>query len=185
MLEDEIFTTIFGNNSNGNNSSGDTAAITLANLGQPLLEVYFAETDLQKVSLGYPVMVNFEALVGETFSGQIIAINPNLETVSNRETIVARVRLDTESYAKPASLPINLTATVEVISGQVLDTVLVPIEALVEIDLETYGVYVVENGEPQLKNVSIGLMDFTTAAITEGLTVGDTVVLAYQSTSGK
>ena len=181
-LEDEIFAALFGGNSGGNNNN--TAAVTLADLSQPLLEVYIDETDLEKVRVGYPVEVIFDAWLDETFIGQIIEISPNLETVSNMQAIVTQVRLEPDSYTKPTSLPINLTALVDVIAGETTDAVLVPVEALVEISPGSFGIYVVEDGEPQLKTVSIGLRDFTTVEITQGISAGDAVALGYQPTTG-
>lgn len=182
-IEEEMFAAFFGGNSGGNNSN-NAAAITLADLSQPLLEVYIDETDLGKVGLGYPVEVTFDALPDETFSGEIIEISPNLETVSNIQAIVTRVLLQPESYAKPISLPINLTALVDVIAGEASDAVLIPIEALVEVGPAAYAVYLVEDGNPQLRTVSIGLMDFTSVEITQGLTAGDTIALGYEQTTG-
>ena len=61
---------------------GTTAIITLANLEQPILEVYLDETDLDKVAVGYEADIVFDALPDKTFSGKVIAVNPSLETVS-------------------------------------------------------------------------------------------------------
>ena len=182
-FEEEMFAAFFGGNAGGNNNS-NSAAVVLADLSQPLLEVYIDETDLEKIGLGYPVEVTFDALADETFNGEIVEISPNLESVSNVQAVVTQVLLQPDSYAKPISLPINLTALVDVIAGETSGAVLIPVEALVEIGPEAYGVYVVDDGDPQLKTVSIGLMDFTSVEITQGVNAGDTVALGYEQTTG-
>ena len=72
-------------------------------------------------------------------------------------------------------LPIGLNATVEVIGGRATNALLVPVEALREISPGQYAVFVMKNGEPQLRMVEVGLMDFTSAEIKSGLEAGDIV----------
>jgi HlyD family secretion protein len=179
---DFIEAMLFG--SSASSSTDDNSLVTIADLSQPLLEIYIDETDFQKVAVGYPVEVTFDAFPDETFTGKIIEISPSLESVSNVQAIVARVRLDVTSYAKPNPLPIGLNAQVEVIAGQATNAVLVPVEALVEVSPGVYIVYVVENNQPQPRNVSVGLIDFTSAEITEGLSVGEVVALDYKNNTG-
>jgi multidrug efflux pump subunit AcrA (membrane-fusion protein) len=173
---------LFGN-SNATAES-DSSLVTIADMSQPLLEVYLDETDYQKAVLGYPVEVTFDALPGDKFTGEIVEISPQLERVSNVQGVPMQVRLDAASYAKPIPLPIGLNATVDVIAGQTENAVLIPIEALVEVSPEKYLVYVVENEVPQPKEVSIGLMDFTTVEIIAGINPGEVVAIGYDEPTG-
>lgn len=156
---------------------GTGTLISIANMDQPRLEIFIDETDLDKVQLGNPVEVIFDALPDDTFTGTIVDINPGLVTENRVQAIRALVRLDDASYAKPISLPIGLSASVDVIGGQTENAVLIPIEALREINPEEYGVYVMENDQPQLRPVLVGLMDFTSAEILEGIAAGEVVVI--------
>jgi multidrug efflux pump subunit AcrA (membrane-fusion protein) len=92
------------------------------------------------------------------------------------------VQLDSNSYAKPLSLPVGSNATVEVIGGRAENAVLVPVEALREIDAGEYTVFVMENGEPTLRVVTVGLMDYTYAEITSGVEAGETVTTGEAAT---
>ena len=67
--------------------------------------------------------------------------------------------------AKPQTLPVGLNATVEVIGGRSQNAVLVPVEALREISPGEFAVFVMQDSEPQLRFVEVGLMDFTFAEI--------------------
>jgi multidrug efflux pump subunit AcrA (membrane-fusion protein) len=125
------------------------------------------------------VEVIFDAFPEEVFLGEIVTVSPIMETVSNINAIKALVLLDATSYAKPNPLPIGLSAQVDVIAGQTLDAVLLPVEALVEVSPEAYIVYVMENNLPRQRTVEVGLIDFTTAEIRSGLSAGETVVLGY------
>jgi HlyD family secretion protein len=181
--EIDIFESIFFGTSTANTDS-DSSLITIADLDQPLLEVYIDETDFQKAAIGYPVEVTFDALPDETFTGEIVEISPQLEMVSNVQAVPVVVRLDAASYAKPVTLPIGLNAVVDVINGQALNAVLVPVEALVEVESENYVVYVVENEDAQPRDVTIGLIDYTSVEIIDGITPGEIVAIGYGNTTG-
>jgi HlyD family secretion protein len=157
--------------------------ITMADLGQPYLEVLLDETDLNNVGIGYEVSVTFDALPNQTFTGKVVAINPSLSNAFSVTAIQTTVQLDTASFSKPQNLPLGLSATVEVISAQAQDVLLVPVEALHELSESNYAVFVVENGTPVLKTVEVGLMDYTYAEIKSGLNEGDVVTTGIVETS--
>lgn len=173
---------LFGNQSSTTNN--DSSLVTIADLSQPLIEAYIDETDFEKVAIGYPAEVTFDALPGETFAGEIVEISPKLETVSNVQAVRILVRLDATSYAKPTPLPIGLTASVDVIAGQAVNAVLVPVEALVEVGPEKYVVYIVENEGTQPRDVTIGLMDFTSVEIIDGISAGEVIAIGYDKPTG-
>lgn len=154
---------------------GTTAIITLANLEQPLLEVYLDETDLDKVANGYTADIVFDALPDNTFTGQVIAVNPSLAEVSGVQAIQVTVRLDEGSLESGEVLPIGLNASVDIIAGRAENAVLVPVEALRELGPDEYAVFVVEDGEPKLRVVTVGLVDITSAEILSGLQAGEIV----------
>jgi multidrug efflux pump subunit AcrA (membrane-fusion protein) len=165
-------------------SDSSDSLISLANISHPLVEIYINESDLTKVEAGFPVEITFDALPEEVFTGEIIEIGSSLETVYGVNAIRTVVLLDASSYAKPNALPIGLSAQADVIAGQAIDAVLVPVEALVEVSPDKYIVYVVENDLPVKRSVEVGLVDFTTAEITQGLSAGDVVAINYENNSG-
>ncbi len=162
---------------------GTTKFITMADLSQSYLEVLLDETDLDNVGIGYAVSVTFDALPNQTFTGKVIAINPSLSNAFNVTAIQTTVKLDTASFSKPQNLPLGLSATVQVISAQAQNALLVPVEALHELSSGNYAVFVMENGTPTLKTVEVGLMDYTYAEIKSGLNEGDVVTTGIVETS--
>lgn len=161
-------------------SSG--AIITLADLDQPVLEVYLDETDLDKVAVGYGIEVVFDAYPDLTFSGQIVEVDPSLNTVSNIQAVRALAVLNKDSFLKPQTLPVGLNASVDVIGGRAENAVLVPVEALRELGPDEYAVFVIEDGEPKLRIVTVGLIDFTSAEILSGLEAGEIVTTGIVET---
>jgi multidrug efflux pump subunit AcrA (membrane-fusion protein) len=132
--------------------------------------------------LDYPVEVVFDALPDDVFDGQVIQIDPQLVSQNGLSVVRALVQLDTESFAKPQTLPVGMNATVEVIGGRADNAVLVPVEALREITADQYAVFVMEDGEPVLRMVEVGLMDFSFAEIISGLEAGETVTTGIVQT---
>ncbi len=175
--------TILSIDANGGEYVNNAAIMTLADLRHPFLRVYLDETDMDKVAVGYEADVTFDAIPDQTFTGKVISVNPSLVTVSNVKTIEAIVQLDVNSFAKPMILPIGLNASVDIIGGRADKVVLVPVEAVREISPGEYGVFVMENGEPKLQMVEVGLMDFTSAEIISGLKAGDIVTTGIVKTS--
>ena len=169
-----------------NGSVGESVGsgfITLADLEQPLLEVFLDETDMNMVVMGYEVEVVFDALPDEVFRGQVVQIDPQLVNQGGVTAVRALVQLDTDSFAKPQTLPVGMNATVEVIGGQAENTILVPVEALRELSPGEYAVFVMEDGEPILRLVEVGLMDFTFAEILSGVELGEIVTTGLVETN--
>jgi len=165
-------------------TAGTSDFITIADLDNPTLEIYLDETDMDMAGMGYEVDVVFDALPDQTFIGSITQVDPALTSSGNVNTVRAIVELDPSSFSKPQTLPVGLTASVDVIGSKAENVLLVPVEALHEIDADTYGVFVMENGAPKLYVVTVGLMDYTYAEITSGLQEGDVVTTGIVETQG-
>jgi HlyD family secretion protein len=162
---------------------GTNVFIVIADLQQPVLEVYLDEADLDKVAAGFEVEVIFDSLPDDMYVGHVTEVSPSLQTVSNVDAVLAWVQLDAESFSKPQSLPVGSNASVDVIGGRAQNAVLVPVEAVREIGANEYAVFVMEDGEPKLRIVTVGLMDYTSAEILTGLTAGEVVTTGVVETN--
>ena len=161
-------------------AAGDRLAagifITLADLSQLSLEVYVDETDLEMVQAGDEAEIVFDALPDEVFTGIVTLIDPSLVDLQNTSTGRAWVQPELSSH-QSSMLPVGLNASVDIITGSVDEAVLVPVEALHQDGSRGYLVYVRENGAWVNRSVSIGLMDLTTAAISDGLEAGEIIAI--------
>lgn len=156
-------------------SVGTSPLVTLADLSQSLVEIFVDETDLDKMAVGYEVNVVFDAVPDEVFTGYVIQVDPVLVMVDGVPAVRGVAALDAESAARPQILPAGLNAAVEIVGGRAEDALLVPVEALRELGPGEYAVFVMVDGEPTLRVVEVGLMDFTYAEIISGLEQGDVV----------
>lgn len=139
------------------------------------MTVYLDESDLSLVAVGNEAEVTFDAYEDTIFNGRVTAVNPSLVTVSNVQAVEVEVVLNDGELPSDSTFPVGLNATVDIISAQTENAVLVPIEALRLIDSGEYGVFVVENGEPVFRAVEVGLQDITYAEILSGLNPGEVV----------
>ncbi len=167
----------------GETLNDETKFITVADLNHPRLEVYLDETDIENVEVGYEVEVVFDAFPDDVYTGQVIEVDPTLYESGNITTIKTLVKLNPESFSKPRELPIGLNAAVDVIGGRAEDAVLIPVEALQELGPDEYAVFVVgDDGEPKLRTVEVGIMDFTSVEIISGLEAGEEVTTGIVET---
>ncbi|MBE3144208.1 MAG: efflux RND transporter periplasmic adaptor subunit [Planctomycetes bacterium] len=166
--------------------AGDTAGtgtfITIADLAHPQVSFYIDETDMDKLAIGEETQVVFDAIPNKTFTGKVVRIYPNLVTVSNYQAIQALAQLDLSAEATPPTLPVGLNGSVDVIGAKAENVLLVPVEALRDLGNGSYSVFVVKNGQPQLKVVTVGLMDAANAEIKTGVNLGDVVTTGILGT---
>jgi HlyD family secretion protein len=153
----------------------NSAFITVADLSNHYLEIFLDETDMDKIDLDYEVEVVFDAIPEITFKGYVISMDPGLYQSNMITAVRAIVQLDDENNPSASRLMIGMNAAVDVIGGRAENAILVPVEALRELDEDEYAVFVMENGEPTLRVVQVGIQDLTYAEITSGLEAGEVV----------
>ncbi len=161
-------------------TAGTTPLITLANLDQAMIELYLDESDIASVAVGNPISVVFDALPEQTFTGEVMYVDPQLIVANNGTTVRTLASIETDLIGTQPVVGMN--GTVDVIGGQAQNALLVPIEAVRELSPGQFAVFVMENGEPKLTFVEVGLRDFTFAEITSGLQVGDIVTTGIVET---
>ena len=162
---------------------GTSTVITIGDLDHPLLEVLMDESDLDSVKVGYECEVIFDAFPDETYPAVVTQVDPQLTTVGNTNAVRAEVQLDAAYIPASVTFPIGLNALVDVIGGKTENAILVPVEALREIDTDEYAVFVLVDGEPELRMVEVGLMDYTYAEILSGVEAGETVTTGIVETN--
>lgn len=156
-------------------SAGSTPVITVANLSESFLEVYLDETDFDKIDVDYEVEVVFDIYPDDVFSGHVTQVDPQLVSFENTPAVRALVKLDESEALQNTRLQIGSNALIEVIAGRAEGVLLVPVEAIREISEGEYAVFVMEDGQPKLRMVEVGLIDITYAEIISGLERGDVV----------
>jgi RND family efflux transporter MFP subunit len=162
---------------------GSEALITLADLSEPQVQFWVEEADLASVAPGNAVNIVFEALPDYTFPGQILSVDPMLVDIDGTPAVQSYASLDLAS--QPITLLSGMNAEVEVVAGEALNAVLVPLQALRELGPESYAVFVIQdNGELEMRVVQVGLKDYVNVEIVSGLEPGDVVSIGEETSSG-
>ena len=156
---------------------GDTVngtVLVLADLATPVVQFWVEESDMGSVAVGNPVDTVFTALSDLTYTGEIFRVDPVLVTVGSTPAVQAWATIDTTAH--PVNLLSEMNVEVEIIAGEAINALLVPVQALREMGEGQYAVFVVlDNDELEMRFVEVGLMDFVNAEIISGLNRGEVV----------
>lgn len=161
---------------------GNQVLLVISDLTPPTLDAYFDESDWKNIQEGFPVEVIFDALPDTTFIGQVVHVDPALISQNNTTVVYSLVELDT-SQSGWNDLPVGSAAGVDVIGGKAENAILVPVEALREISDGEYAVFIMEDGQPRMRMVEVGLQDLIFAEIISGLKQGDVVTTGQVETN--
>lgn len=147
--------------------------LTLAALDPMQVKFYMDETDLAGLAVGNRVVYTLDAYPESSLEGKITLIESALANVDGSPAVVVWGSLD----EKPAfQLLAGMTVEAEVIAGEAQNTLIVPVQALRELDANSYAVFVVQpDGSLKLTPVTVGLRDFANAEILSGVKAGDVV----------
>lgn len=150
-----------------------TPVITIAKTDELFAHIYLDESDLDKIATGKPVTITFDAYPETHVEGEVVLVEPALQSVDGSPVVSAWVALPVDSGL--AILPgMNLEA--EVIAAESKDTLLIPKQALRELEPGQYAVFRVDvDGALILTPVKVGLVDYANAEILSGLNIGDVV----------
>jgi len=106
---------------------GTTPIMTIATTEKLLVRFYLDETDLDKVKVGNRVTFLFDAYQKQPVDGEVVVVEPALQVIDGTPVIVAWAALPTETELNLMS---GMTVDVEVIAGESLKTLIVPVQAL-------------------------------------------------------
>ncbi len=160
---------------------GTTAIISLAAIQEPLVRFTIEESDVASLAPGMSVQVTFGALPDDPFTGKVSRISPVLFVVDGVPSAETIAQLD--ANPKRLVLRVGMSADVEVTASSAKGVLIVPIEALRELGVNQYGVFVVKSdGQLELRPVVVGLRDFANAEIVSGLQKGETVSTGASAT---
>jgi membrane fusion protein, multidrug efflux system len=160
-----------------------TVIVTLQALDPIFVDFYAPQQAVDQIRLGQPVTVKVDAFKDQTFTGEILAINPKVDTGSRNVLIRATLKNPDHKL-----LP-GMYATVDITTGSPQNYVTLPQTA---ITYNPYGdtVYVVESkgadadGKPQMVArqtfIAVGPTRGDQVAVLKGVEDGDMVVTAGQ-----
>jgi HlyD family secretion protein len=152
---------------------GTSPVMTIATIDSLLVRFYLDETDIDKATLGNPVIFTFDAYPDTNVTGEIVLAEPALQVVDGTPVLVLWASLPDEM---PSTVISGMTVEAEVLAAEARNTLLVPVQALRELTPGSFAVFVVApDGQLKMTPVEVGLRDFANAEILSGLKVGDVI----------
>ena len=157
--------------------SANELSVNLADLNHLYVETQVDESDVTKVKVGASADVTLDALPGQTFTGQVTAVNPVGQTVGGLVKYTVRVELDP---VKDVFLPLGATANVTIHVSDSQATLAVPIVAI-QNDSQGEYVWLLRDGQTARVDVVGGAILGDLVAVTGDLQAGDVLQVVHQS----
>lgn len=153
--------------------SPSTSAFRVDDLSRLLVDVQVSEVDINTIKIGQPVLVTFDAVLGQEYHGKVVQVDQAGSISQGVVNFGITVELtDANDQVKP-----GMTAAVTVTIEQRADVLLVPNRAVRLVDGERV-VYVIKNGLTTQVAITLGASSDTVSEVVAGdLNEGDTIIL--------
>lgn len=157
----------------GDQVGAGATAFRLDDLSKLLVDVEVSEVDINSVSVGQPVELTFDAILGSEYHGEVVEVAQTGTSVQGVVSFKVTVELlDADASVKP-----GMTAAVNITVKEMNDVVLIPNRS-VRLSDGNRVVYLLENGLPVKKTVRLGSSSETMSVIVGGdVNEGDSVIL--------
>lgn len=157
----------------GDRVNPGTVGFGLADLSRLLVDVEISEVDINRVHVGQPVILNFDAVLDREFQGEVVEIGITGVVVQGVVNFEVTVELtDPDEAIKP-----GMTAAVNIVVSEIENVLLVPNRAVRLLDGERV-VFVLRGGEIEPVRIELGVSsDIYSEVVGGGLQEGDLIVL--------
>jgi HlyD family secretion protein len=157
----------------GDQISAGATAFRLDNLSSLLVDVKVSEVDINNISIGQPVALTFDAILGKEYHGKVVEVTQAGTADEGVVNFTVTVELtDADAMVKP-----GMTAAVNVVVQEMKDVLLIQNRAVRLVDSQR-AVYVLVDGKPVKKNITLGSSSDTLSVVASGeVKEGDVVIL--------
>lgn len=153
--------------------NGGTPAFRVDDLSRLLVDVKVSEVDINRIEVGQPVVIFFDAILAREYHGQVVEVGLVGQNDQGIISFLVTVELlDPDQDVKP-----GMTAGVNIVVSQLENVLLVPNRAVRVLDGNRV-VYVMRDGVLSPVEIELGASSDTNSEVLGGeLEVGDTIVL--------
>ena len=151
--------------------SSSSAIVALMDFSKVRLQIAVPENEASRVSVGQPVRVTTDNLPGMQFDGKVTRFTYALDAASR--TMLAEVILENPAL----SLRPGMLVTAKIGIERKETALLMPAESLVLEKVNAFA-YTVNGNKAAKHPIKIGFNDGKSVEVVEGLSTGDTVILA-------
>ncbi len=150
-----------------------TTAFRLDDLSRLLVDVRVSEVDINRVSIGQSVKLNFDAIQGKDYTGKVTEVNGSGSATQGVVEFIVTVQLnDPDADVRP-----GMTAAVSIVVEEFTNVLIVPNKAVRVVDGQRV-VYALVNDTLEQVKVTLGASSDNNSVVLDGnLKAGDNVVL--------
>ncbi len=157
----------------GDQASPGVTAFRLDDLTHLLIDVSVSEVDINRIQIGQPVSLTFDAIQGKEYSGEVSRVD---QVGTNNQGIVD-FTVTVELNNADEQVKTGMTAAVNIVINQLEDVLLVPNRAVRIVDGKRV-VYILSDGQPIPVDINLGASSEVNSEVVSGdLNEGDTIVL--------
>ena len=157
----------------GDQVNAGTVSFRIDDLSRRLVDVEITEVDINRVKVGQPAKMSFDAISGKEYTGKVIEVANFGVTQQGVVNFTVTVEL---TDSDPAIRP-GMTAAVNITVEQLTNVLLVPNRAVRLRDGQRV-VYVLRNNQSTTVDISIGATSDTNSEVIQGdVKAGDQVIL--------
>jgi HlyD family secretion protein len=157
-----------------------TSATVIASLitEQKIAVMPFNETDIAKIKAGQAVVLTFDALPDITLTGKVGDVDLIGTATQGVVTYNVKIVFDTQNDSVKSGMSVNAS----IITASKTDVLMVVNSAVKSDNSGSYVQVLDSQGQPQNKDVTVGLANDTDTEITNGLNEGDQIVTQVVTT---
>ena len=150
-----------------------TPAFRVDDFAHLLVDVDVSEVDINRVEVGQPVILEFDAILAAQYEGQVVEVSPVGNVVQGVVNFKVTIELlDPDEKVKP-----GMTAAVNIVVSQLQNVLQVPNRAVRVVDGNRV-VYLLKGGQLEKVDIELGASaDLYSEVVGGGLEEGDNIVL--------
>ncbi|MDO5115545.1 MAG: efflux RND transporter periplasmic adaptor subunit [Synergistaceae bacterium] len=152
--------------------SPSSPVLDIADLRRLKATLKIPELKIYTVAVGMPVLMRFDALPGESFSGSVTRIDQYVDPATRTSSV--EIELDNEKQAGGRLRP-GMFGQASIVEKEYQNAVTVPEGALHSSDSGFY-LFVVKDGAAEQRSVETGIREGGRVRITKGLAFGEEVI---------
>ena len=157
----------------GDQVNPGSLAFGVADLSRLLVDVEVSEIDINRIQIGQPVTLNFDAVLNRTYQGEVVEIGMTGMVVQG----VVNFEVTVELTDPDEAIKSGMTAAANIVVSQIENVLLVPNRAVRLLDGERV-VYVLKGNGLEPVRIELGISSETHSEVIGGeLQEGDLIVL--------
>lgn len=157
----------------GDQVSAGTVSFRIDDLSRLLVDMDITEVDINRINVGQPVTISFDAILDKEFNGLVTEVG-RVGTVTQG---IVNFKVTIEITNPDESVRPGMTAAINIITSQLKNVLLVPNRAVRYLDGQRV-IYLLKDGIQQSVEIKIGASSETNSEIVSGdVKEGDLVIL--------